>query len=112
MPAHTPTTGCGTFCKKLTGKLCEKCVDAEIIARMEKREAEERVARRARPFTEWSQNDLAAEVVDLTAERDALREAATKLLSHYTTKPHCGHPFTCVCKDNDIAALRALLEAK
>lgn len=41
-----------------------------------------------------------------------LRDALERLLSHYTTRPHCGHTFTCICKDNDIAAARRALEAR
>lgn len=58
-------------------------------------------------WTELDYTDL-PEVNKLQRERDALLTGVGRLLSHYTNRPHCGHDFTCVCKDNDIAALRAL----
>lgn len=45
----------------------------------------------------------------LRAQLDEAVALLRKMVSHYTNRPHCGHDFTCACKDNDIKELRLFL---
>lgn len=53
---------------------------------------------------------LNAQYANVAAQRDAAVALLRKMVSHYTSKPHCGHDFTCTCKDADIREARAFLE--
>lgn len=53
--------------------------------------------------------DLDLENKRLQAERDEAVGLLRDLVSHYTNRPHCGHDFTCTCKDADVAKVRAFL---